>query len=346
MRVVFRVDASLQMGTGHVMRCLTLAQVLKENDTNVEFICRKHQGNLIDKIYSNGFNAHELEVLEEIEVDNKLTHSHWLGATQQQDASECIKVLDLEKVDWIIVDHYALDEDWQRKLKPYCKKLMVIDDLADRQFDCDILLNQNLGTKKQDYQNKVPKKCQLLLGCDYTLLRSEFSQLRKKSLEKRKITKGIKNILISIGGSDVDNITYDILQQLDGRFNIVAVLGKVSPHNKMIESYVKGKNVKVVVDADNMAELMFDADFTIGAGGSTSWERCCLGLPALLYITAENQRMIAENLEKIGAVKIIKNLEKDLQAMNNDFYLWKSMSEESSKICDGLGASRVLECLL
>ena len=107
MNIIFRVDASLKMGTGHVMRCLTLAQVLKENGANIKFICRKHEGNLIDKIHSSGFNVHELGLLEEIKVDNKLTHSPWLGVTQQQDADDCIDILKAKKVDWLIVDHYA-----------------------------------------------------------------------------------------------------------------------------------------------------------------------------------------------------------------------------------------------
>ena len=148
MKVVFRADASLAMGTGHVMRCLALAQALKDNKVNVEFICRKHKGSLIDKIRSNRLNVHELEVLEE--ADDKLAHSHWLGATQQQDADDCIEILKSEKIDWLIVDHYALDEQWQKKLKPYYEKLMVIDDLADRKHQCDILLDQNFGRSLQD----------------------------------------------------------------------------------------------------------------------------------------------------------------------------------------------------
>ena len=138
MYVIFRVDASLKMGTGHVMRCLALAQVLKENGADVGFICRKHEGSLIDKIRSSEFIVHELEVFEETEDDNKLAHSHWLGATQQQDADDCIEILKAEKLDWLIIDHYAIDEDWQCKLKPYYKKLMVFDDFADRKHQCDV----------------------------------------------------------------------------------------------------------------------------------------------------------------------------------------------------------------
>lgn len=346
MKVMFRVDSSSEMGIGHVMRCLTLAQALKERGTNVEFICRNHKGNLIDTIRSNGFNVHALEVLEVIEIDNKLAHSHWLGASQQQDAGACIDVLNLERVDWLIVDHYSLDEDWHCKLRPYCRKLMVIDDLADRKFDCDLLLNQNLDVQPADYKNKVTVECRLLLGCNYALLRSKFSKLRKKALESRRATKEVRNILISVGGSDIHNKTYEILQKIDDDLNTVVVLGLSSPHNEMIVDCIKNTNTKVVINAENMAELMFEADVAIGAGGSTSWERCCLGLPTLLYITADNQRIVAENLEKHGAVTIIKDLEKDLGNISNDFYSWKSMSEKSSKICDGLGTSRVLEYLL
>jgi len=148
-----------------------------------------------------------------------------------------------------------------------------------------------------------------------------------------------------MGGSDVNNITYDILQNIDNSFNIVVVLGKKSPHNKMLENYAINKNIEVVIDANNMAELILDADLSIGAGGSTSWERCCLGLPTLLYIAADNQRLIAENLEKMGSVKIVKNLGKDLQVIVNNSSLWKSMSKNASTICDGLGANKVAKYL-
>ena len=132
MIVFFRVDASLQIGTGHVMRCMTLAQVLKNNGAIVSFICRKHRGDLIDKIKDNGFNVIGLKSFLKPKIDNKLHYSHWLGATQYQDSKDCASVLQKDKVDWLIVDHYGIDEEWQKRLKSYCRKLMVIDDLADR----------------------------------------------------------------------------------------------------------------------------------------------------------------------------------------------------------------------
>ena len=267
-----------------------------------------------------------------------------MGATQQQDADDCIDILKAEKSDWLIVDHYALDEQWQKRLKPCYEKLMVIDDLADKIFDCDVLLNQNLGAQIEDYKNKISDNCELLLGCNYALLRPEFSDLRGRALEKRKKTIVINNILITMGGNDNENITYDILQQLDGKYNITVALGSSPVHKDMIIDYAEGKNIKVIIDADNMAELMFEADLAIGTGGSTSWERCCLGLPTLLYITAENQRMVAENLEKKGAVVMVKNLKDDLKMIINNIACWKSISNKSQVICDGLGVKRIKVC--
>ena len=340
MKVVIRVDASHIIGTGHVMRCLILAQTLQNNGAEVQFICRKHERNLIDKICSTGFHTFELELTDEKEVDNKLAYTSWLGATQQKDVDECINILKDKKTDWLIVDHYSLDEYWQKSLKPYYKKLMVIDDLADRQFDCDILLNQNLGSTKEQYKNRVPKSCELLLGCEYALLRPEFSKLRGQALEKRKKTKEIKNILISMGGGE-NKIIYDILKQLDSRFNVVVVLGKNFLFNKKVQSYVDGKNIKIIMETDNMAKLMLDADLAIGAGGSTSWERCCLGLPTIVFMIADNQREVVKNLEQLGAVIVAENLKEDLQLIMRDIDLWKRMSNKAQEICDGLGVHRI-----
>jgi UDP-2,4-diacetamido-2,4,6-trideoxy-beta-L-altropyranose hydrolase len=342
MKIVFRVDASIQIGIGHVMRCLVLAEALQENGVNVSFICRNHDGSLIDKIRAHGFNVFELELFENIKTDNKLAHSSWLGATQRQDSKECINIVQLGEADWLIVDHYAIDEEWHNELSKHCRGLMVIDDIADRKFQCNILLNQNLGFCKDDYKNKVPNNCKLLLGCDYALLRPEFSDLREKASIKRKNTKEIKNILISMGGSDITNKTYDILKSTSDDLNIVVILGRISPYNGMIKNYANSrKNIKVIVDADNVSELMFDADLAIGAGGSTSWERCCLGLPALLFITAENQIKIAENLVKLDAVRVVGNLKESLQDILNDFSLWQTMSKKAQIVCDGLGVKRV-----
>jgi UDP-2,4-diacetamido-2,4,6-trideoxy-beta-L-altropyranose hydrolase len=336
MKIVIRVDASLKTGIGHLMRCLTFANELKQKKYKIFFICRNLPGNLISLI---NFPVSVLPHDDNFESDK--LYLNWLGATQEQDSDQTIKVIP-KNIDLLIIDSYALDETWHKQLRPYTKKIMVIDDLADRSFDCDILLNQNLGTSIEDYKGKTPSNCELLLGSNYALIRPDFQNLRKKALIKRKKTKEIKNILISMGGNDISNKTYDILQNISENLNIVVILGGQSQHNKMIKNYAKTKNnVKVVVDAENMPELMLEADLAIGAGGSTSWERCCLGLPTLLYVLADNQRKTAENLEQLGAVKIVDNLKENLKNILNNFIFWQVMSERAQIICDGVGVKRI-----
>jgi len=317
------------------MRCVALADELKREGCTVTFLCRALEGNLIESV------EHKVIVLEKNDdFQSDDLYLNWLGATQGRDAEQTIKVMP-KMTDLLVVDSYALGQYWHQKLRAHTKKILVIDDLADRQFDCDILLNQNLGVEEKVYEGRVPRDCKLLLGCNYALLRPEFSETRTKALEKRRYNTEIENILVSLGGSDIDNVTYDILQQLDSKFNIVVVLGKTSPNIKMIKAYAENKNIEVIVDANNMSELMLNADIAIGAGGSTSWERCCLGLPTLLCVLADNQRDAAERLEALGAVIIINNLKTDLQLIIENSDYQNIMSNNAKSICDGLGCKRV-----
>ena len=347
MNIIFRVDASLKMGTGHVMRCLTLAQVLKENGANIKFICRKHEGNLIDKIHSSGFNVHELGLLEEIKVDNKLTHSPWLGVTQQQDADDCIDILKAKKVDWLIVDHYALDEQWQKRLKPYYEKIMVIDDLADRKHQCDVLLDQTFGRQHDDYVALVPKDCELLLGSQYALLRPEFSKWRAYSLERRSKPE-FKKLLINMGGVDVDNVTENVLDELKlcnlpNDMNIIVVMGSSAPHLESVKfkAMTLPYKTEVRVDVDNMAEVMANSDIAIGAAGSTTWERCCLGLPTIQIVIAKNQLFSAETLAHHNIVKLAKEIKETTYLLESSSEWMKSVGSSALEICDGMGSYKV-----
>ena len=335
MNIAFRVDSSFKTGLGHLVRCLTLADELKSNNHQITFICRDLIGNHISSVQYPVFVLPKNDSFRSDDLYLEL-----LGATQQEDAEQTIQVMP-RNIDCLIVDSYALNIIWHKKLRPYVKKILVIDDLANRLFDCDILLNQNVNSKKEDYKKRVPYDCKLLLGCDYALLKPDFLLLRKKAIEKRKTTKNIKNILISMGGSDLNNVSYNVLQQVSDKYNVIIVLGINSPHNEMIKSYSKNKEIKVIIDTKNMPKLILEADLGIGAGGSSTWERCCLGLPTLLYVTAENQRENARNLENLGAVKIVRNLKDDLRTISNDINLWRAMSEKSTAICDGFGVKRI-----
>ncbi len=350
MRVVFRVDASLEMGIGHVMRCLTLAQVLKENGANVEFICRKHKGNLIDKICSNDFNVFELELPTEKKVDDKLFHSHWLGVTQQQDADDCINALKLEETDWLIVDHYSLDKDWQRKIDPYYEKLMVIDDLADREHQCDILLDQNLvANMNSRYNNLIKSPCQRLLGPKFSLLQPIYGKLHKH-VNKREL---VKRIIISFGGSDVDNLTelfikaFINLDVVD--IHVDVVIGKNSPSFQSIQDRTKNySNIHLHSDLPSLAKLMVNSDLAIGASGATTWERLCLRLPSIVVTLAYNQEAVANELHSRGLIHLIgsskdvtiKKAEQTMRYMI-DQHVESDKMVEIHKEIDGMGAKYV-----
>jgi UDP-2,4-diacetamido-2,4,6-trideoxy-beta-L-altropyranose hydrolase len=352
MTVVFRVDSSSEIGTGHVMRCLALAEGLKQKGNNVEFICRKHKGNLIENIKATGFSVAELEVSEENKCDNKLAYSNFLGTTQQQDATECSNILQQIKPDWLIVDHYAIDKEWEQLVSPYCEKLMVIDDLADRKHLCDLLLDQTFGRQQQDYEMLVPTSCELLLGSQYALLRPEFAKWRPNSLERRSKLE-FKQLLINMGGVDINNVTAEILNELKtcdvpNDINIVVVMGESAPHLENIRAIASTFPYKTVVkvDVDNMAEIMANADMAIGAAGATTWERCCLGLPTIQIVIAENQNTIAKYLVKKNAIKLLKD-RKELSSMISDVTGWmKNVSEIARQITDGLGSKRVVNAII
>lgn len=352
MNIVFRVDASSEIGTGHVMRCLTLAQILKRHSSKIVFICRKHDGNMIHKIRSRGFIVEELESVENHEVNQKILYSSWLGVTQKQDSIDCINKVKYDSIDLIVIDHYAIGEEWERMLRPYCRNLMVIDDLANRKHQCNILLDQTFGRKPNDYISLVPENCNLLLGSHYALLRPEFSKWREFSLKRRK-TSGFNSLLVNMGGVDLNNFTEQVLKNLENcslpkNLKVIVVMGHSSPNLSSIESLVNNLtyNLTVLVDVENMAKLMAEADMAIGAAGSASWERCCLGLPTIQLLTAENQKTIYNALARQNIVIPLDSIEKLSKCIHELNSSLRDTALLSSSICDGLGAKRVKKKLV
>lgn len=368
-KVAFRADASLQMGTGHIMRCLTLADALKAKGAECQFICREHTGNLIEHIRNKGYNVHALPHTSHAEASlpaNKeghlasmhLAHAHWLGTTQEQDAGECSAMLNELQPDWLILDHYALDASWEVALKPYYRKLMVIDDLADRRHQCDLLLDQTFGRHPQDYEPWVPSNCNLLCGSQYALLRPEFSALRVYSLERRQNPQ-LEHLLITMGGVDKDNATGQVLEALrhcalPADCRITVVMGSSAPWLTEVRQQAKQLPwpTEVRVNVCDMAQLMADSDLAIGAAGATSWERCCLGLPTMMLVLAENQQQIARGLERAGAALVLKSLQQIIEWLPQVLMCMMlssarrvAMSHAASRIVDGSGMATVISHL-
>lgn len=367
MKVVFRVDASIEIGTGHVMRCITLAEALRGQGVDCRFICREHPGNLIQLIRHRGFDVHKLctqtsfyrQSLKQYALDEKaLAHANWLVVNWQVDAEQTKEVIVDMVVDWLIVDHYALDIRWETALKPHYHKLMVIDDLADRPHGCELLLDQNIGRKAKHYLGLVSANCKILTGPQYALLRPEFSQIRQYSLSRR-TTPQLKRLLIVMGGVDKNNVTGQVLAALVGSVlptdcRITVVMGPNAPWLKNVREQTEQMPwiIEVLVGIDNMAHVMAESDLAVGASGSTSWERCCLGLPTINVAVANNQEFIASSLEIATSIRSAK-----IECLSTDINDWlekivskrASLAEMSAKlsvITTGLGTEKILFLLL
>lgn len=313
MLAVIRADASTSIGSGHVMRCLTLAHRLKkEKNAKVVFVMRVLSGNLIDVVEKQGF-----EVLRLPPANQKYSlngYGLWLTVPMEVDAQQTIELLqhylqehDYDSVDRLIIDSYALDEQWEQVLRPYCNEIMVIDDLANRRHDCNILLDQNFYLNKDvRYTGLVPEHCKMLLGPEHALLREEFYEA-KKYLRRR--DGNIKNILVFYGGSDLTNETEKAIKALvqlhDEDYNFTAdiITGVSNSRREKIKKLCsKYQFLHYYCQISNMAEFMNKADLMLGAGGSTTWERLYMELPALVTAVADNQVKCCEECGKAGLI--------------------------------------------
>ncbi|PJZ02007.1 UDP-2,4-diacetamido-2,4,6-trideoxy-beta-L-altropyranose hydrolase [Bacillus vallismortis] len=308
MNILFRADASIEIGTGHVMRCLTLAHALRKKGAHIIFVCRDLQGHLADVIREQQFDLILLpEPKKNVFIPKATPHSDWLGVPWHVDSDETIHAMkNLNKeISLLIVDHYSIDINWEKKVKKHVKKMMVIDDLADRLHDCDMLLDQNLYPHYKDrYVHLVPKSCKQFLGPEYVLLRDEFYSFCPSH---KNCDGSIRKILVFFGGTDPSNETKKAMkafQQLPSHdIELDIVIGSTNVHKNEIES-ICNKHVffNFHCQVNHIAELMYNADLAIGAGGTAAWERCFLGLPAIVITVAENQELIAQTLDQIGAI--------------------------------------------
>lgn len=285
-------------------------------------------------------------------------HAAWLGCAWAEDAEQTIAALGGEQPDWLIVDHYALDAAWEGAIRPFVHRIMAIDDLADRPHDVDLLLDQNLGRLEGDYARWVPPACRLLLGAQYALLRPGFAQLRPQSLARRRRQGKLEHLLIAMGGVDAGNATGAVLDALPGTglpadCRITIVLGSQAPWREALREKAAACAwpCELKIDVEDMAALLAECDLAIGAAGTAAWERCSLGVPSILVVLADNQRIVAEALvtagggRLIGAVQdILPRLPDALAAVAHPEVLAR-MSETAAGLCDGNGTARVLGSL-
>lgn len=365
LKIAIRADASLLIGKGHIMRCLTLADEIQthQGDAEITFLTTPHLGNLDQFILEQGFKVISLpSPFDCLEKNNTAT---WLGRSQEEDAIACQATLK-QHYDIIIVDHYAIDIHWHQLMRKYCDKIMVIDDLANRQYDCDILLDQTLSRSDLDYKKLIPATCSTLTGEIYTMLRKEFSLCRIEAKHKRNKLRSLPkdfHVLISLGGFDIDNISQLAINALKALYNTsltftaTLILSSQSKHLARITSTVASLPwLTLELDCSTMSLQMLKADIAIGASGATAWERCCLGLPTLSIETASNQVLVSSSLLKQGAiinlgssqclsssdiVEAFNKLLTDSVEKNIHGLLYQQLIENSFTCIDGKGSERV-----
>jgi UDP-2,4-diacetamido-2,4,6-trideoxy-beta-L-altropyranose hydrolase len=360
MRAVIRVDASFEIGTGHVMRCLTLARSLRATGANVSFICREDSGHLCNVIDATKFHCSRLPKWPVECQSGEATPNAAIGiaAFRETDAWQTRAVIQSfgGNPDLLVVDHYMLDKSWESVLRPNVGRIFVIDDLANREHDCDILLDQNLhDLPNSRYSGLVPEGAQVFLGPRYALLRPEFD-----SAPAIPRTNGLRRMLVFFGGVDSTNEALKIIQALcqmgSSAPETGVVLGPANPHLDSVLSAASGAaGINVLRQTEDMARLMREADLGIGTCGMAAWERCSVGLPSLVVISADNQRDDARILHAMGAARSlgdavnasIEQWAAEIQDMRKDPALLNAMSYAAAAVMRGRSeAMRDLEAAL
>jgi len=332
MRILFRCDASTQIGGGHVMRCLTLANTFAAHGAKITFACSKQTAATVPALVTSGHTICELD-------PQPSDTQHWPKQSTW---------------DLAVVDHYQIGYEQEKFLRPSARSILVIDDLANRRHECDFLLDQTIGRTAEDYRELVAPETQLLIGPQFALLRPEFANARHGALLRRKNSDHFGKLVISLGMTDVGGITARVVRAaLDANldYDIDIITGSAAKDLPVLRQ-LANSNSKLSLHVDNgdVCRLFMGADLAIGGGGTTSWERCCLGLPSLIIVLAPNQELIARNLSDKGAALIVSDQHSAIVGQLRNIYenpdLRHNMISAAAAVCDGLGALRVTEQIL
>lgn len=358
MKVTFRVDASSQIGTGHLVRCLTLAKSLRRNGAEIRFICRNIPSQLAERARSA---EHDLIILSKSQSEDlvpygdQFAYASWLGVRQQTDADQTLNALGGYN-DWLVVDHYGIDDEWEKRLRNAVRKILVIDDLANRRHDCDIFLDQNLISNSDDrYGHLLSANCRKLLGPSYALLQDDFVLRRHNLCVDR--SRPVRRVLIFFGGGDDHHMTEIALRgiiPLISDVEIVVVVGMSNPNSINVQNITRGhRSITVHYGDADMPSLIAESDLAFGASGTSIWERCCLGLPSAVVILADNQAEVAQSVADAGVAQLLgsyKNINESVfattyQGLTQNAKPRVNMSARGRQLVDGEGTRRVTEAM-
>ena len=353
-RVLMRVDGSLSIGTGHVVRCLTLAETLAGCGASVEFVCRTLDGDLSDRVEARGFPVRRLPRCASdaaAGVDPSLS-VRWLAADWRTDAEQTIAggAASISGWEWIVVDHYGFDWRWERHVRARAERVFVVDDLADRRHDADLLLDQNYAAVTDRYAGLVPPRCRVLEGPSFALLDVNYRSARDRL---RTRTGECERLIVFFGGVDLTNDTAKALRAIAASrlrtLRIDVVIGDGNPHRREVSELVTQLPFATLhVQLPDLARLIASADLAIGAGGTATWERCCLGLPSVLVASAANQEPTLRALAGDGIVSYlgpsddvtVADVVEALERATDRRWL-RDVAERCQALVDGRGADRV-----
>ncbi|MDI6785192.1 MAG: UDP-2,4-diacetamido-2,4,6-trideoxy-beta-L-altropyranose hydrolase [bacterium] len=332
-KVIFRVDGGANIGLGHIMRSLSLADGLRRKNSKNLFIIKDTDSEVIERIICSGNLIEKLPLEIDLEKDLNLT----------------IGLIKKYQPNLVITDSYEINQHYLEQLKKLNIVLMSIDDLANMYFCSDVVLNQNIGVKANDYS--VEKDTKLLLGPKYVLLRKEFKN--KRSLCE--IKEEVENILVIFGGTDSDNQTLKAvkaLRNIKSAIEIVVVMGPGYQYEGILREEIKTDSRFILArDPKNIFNLMMKADIAISAGGSTCYELAYLGVPNIIIIVADNQKKIAAGLDSYGASinlgwfkdVVEKDIKKAIDSLMENRERRENMSRNGKKLVDGKGVERVVD---
>jgi UDP-2,4-diacetamido-2,4,6-trideoxy-beta-L-altropyranose hydrolase len=346
MKVVIRADASPAIGSGHVMRCLALADELAAQGALVTFVSRPLPSHLEDAITAAGHRLRRLRITARPGLEAPQVALP--QAQQEEDALSTIAVLDETRSDWLVVDHYGLDSHWETAMRARATRLMAIDDLARRHV-CDLVLDANVQPPT-DARYADAGGARLLLGPAFALLRPQFAQAHPGAVGRRG---SVRRLMIFLGGMDNGNATGQVLKALEMLAPplppLDVVIGALHPARDDIEAYCRAApGRRCHVQVEDMAGLLLQTDLAVGAGGGATWERCCLGVPTLALALADNQRVLLEGAAQAGLVCVPdgglpapRMLAAHLEAILHNTALRESLSRAGMSAVDGRGAKRV-----
>ncbi len=357
MKIAFRCDASVEIGSGHLMRCLTLADELKRRGAECVFVCALSTAPWNGAITARGHSLKRLDLAPSPSVVPAETapHAAWLPWGWETDAAATISALP-QPVDWLVVDHYALDQRWEERLRPKANRIMAIDDLADRPHTCDLLLDHNvsnLGVER--YEGHLPHPCQRMLGPAFALIHPDFA----KASPDRAVSHAPQKLLLFLTAGDPLNLTSAILRRLmTERWSSLAVdvvTGAINPHLAEVQSLCAARpETTLHIDTTNMPQLCTSANLAIGAAGGAALERCASALPSLTLVLADNQRLGADALKVLGGLELLHqsasedldSLDEQLDALITNGPHRRRLGTRGTVLVDGLGTGRVADAIM